>query len=241
MISKLFHLPGQGLARYFTHLLDLLYPRLCLACSTALPIGEEVLCLFCRHKLPVTDYHLMKDNPFSERFWGRLPLHSGTSLYHFNKGGKVQHLIHELKYHHQPEIGRQLGKIHGRLLKDSPWFSGVQLILPVPLHPRKQHKRGYNQSAQYAVGLAEGMEVPWSDHHLFRTNYTDTQTAKSRLERFDNVREVFALKQTATLENKHVLLVDDVITTGATLEACGQHLLQVPGLTLSMATIAFAS
>jgi ComF family protein len=241
MISKLSPSFGQGLVRCFHDLLDLFYPRLCLACSTALPVGEEGICVFCRHKLPQTDYHLVPDNPFSERFWGRLPLHSAASLYHFNKGGRVQQLIHQLKYHHQTEIGIQLGRIHGRDLRKSPAFSGVELILPVPLHPRKYHQRGFNQSDCYARGLAESMEVDWSSDYLYRKSYTKTQTAKSRLERFENVQAVFGLKKADELQHRHVLLVDDVITTGATLEACGQHLLQVPGLKLSMATIAFAS
>lgn len=229
------------LAAPFHHLLDLFYPRLCLACSGHLPAGEEDICLFCQHRLPATGYHLLAENPFTERFWGRLPLQSGAGLYHFNKGGRVQQLIHQLKYHHRPEIGYHLGRLHGRQLTASPLFSEIDLIIPVPLHPRKQHARGYNQSSLYAKGLAETMQLPWSDKFLIRKTFTHTQTQKSRLERFDNVEKVFAVVRPEKIRGNHILLVDDVITTGATLEACGAVLLRHESVRLSMATIGFAS
>lgn len=232
---------GQSLARQLSGLLDLFYPNLCLACSANLVDREEFLCVFCRHKLPLTNYHLLPENPFTERFWGRLPLKAGASLYHFTKGGRVQQLIHQLKYHHQPEVGYQLGLIHGRQIKDGPQFAGLDLIVPVPLHPRRQHQRGYNQSDHYARGLAEAIGIEWSARLLQKNAHTATQTRKSRLERFDNVGEVFHLPRPDALSGKHLLLVDDVITTGATLEACGQVLLRAEGVQLSMATIAFAN
>ena len=230
-----------GFVNYFRKLLDLFYPRLCLACDAHLPPGKEIICLFCQHRLPRTDYHLLEENPFTERFWGRLPLQHASSLYHFNKGGRVQRLIHQLKYHHQPEIGHQLGLLHGRYLREGGVYAGVDLIVPVPLHPRKMHSRGYNQSDHYARGLAESMNIPWSDKVLVRKVFTNTQTQKSRQERLANVEEVFGLQHPEEIAGRYILLVDDVITTGATLEACGSALLRIPDVRLSLATIGFAN
>lgn len=228
------------LSAHFYHLLDLFYPNLCLACDAHLPAGKEQICLFCQHRLPRTDYHLVNENPFLERFWGRLPLQHATSLYHFNKGGRVQRLIHQLKYHYRPEIGFHLGWLHGLMLRDTVLYQSVDLIVPVPLHPKKRHARGYNQSDQYARGLSEGMQVPWSGTVLSRNAFTGTQTQKSRIERLNNVEGAFVLTRPGAVAHRHILLVDDVITTGATLEACGLAILQGEGTTLSMATIGFA-
>lgn len=241
MMYQLLSGVGPGLADHFHKLLDLFFPRLCLACDSHLPPQGEIICLFCQHRLPQTDYHLLKENPFTERFWGRLPLQNAGSLYHFNKGGGVQRLIHRLKYHQQPEIGYQLGVLHGRLLRSCVPYTEVELIVPVPLHPKKQHLRGYNQSDCYARGLSEAMGIPWSGQALARRTFTKTQTRKSRLERLNNVETVFTLQLPEQVKGKHILLVDDVITTGATLEACGLELLKGEGVKLSMATIGFAS
>lgn len=241
MIYQLFSKERKWFADPFGRLLDLLFPRLCLACEAHLPPGKEIICLFCQHRLPRTDFHLLRENPFTERFWGRLPLQHASSLYHFNKGGRVQRLVHQLKYHHQPEVGYQLGLLHGRQLSVSPHYAQLDLIVPVPLHPKKQHLRGYNQSDCYARGLSEILKIPWSGTVLSRRMYTQTQTRKSREERLNNVEDAFELRQPDLIKGRHILLVDDVITTGATLEACGLHLLQAEGVKLSMGTIGFAS
>lgn len=225
---------------YLNDLVSLLYPNLCMACSENLPSREEIICLRCQHKLPKTNFHLEKDNPFIERFWGRLSLENGASLYHFVKGGRVQELLHRLKYLGKHEIGLRLGQGYGHQLRESPFYKDIDLIVPVPLHPRKERLRGYNQSAMFAKGLAESMGKPWSKNALLRNTFTETQTHKSRVERLENVLEVFEVANTKALENKHILLVDDVMTTGATLEACGSKILAVPGTKLSMVTIAIA-
>ncbi len=227
-------------SRVWEDLLGLFYPRLCLACHENSPAREEWLCLECQFRLPYTNYHLDRDNPFTERFWGRVPLESGAALFHFLKKGRAQSLIHHLKYAGKPEVGLLLGRQYGRMLRESPHFHTVDGIVPVPLHPRKQHQRGYNQSARFAAGLAEAMDRPWIKHALIRTTYTETQTRKSRLERFENVRHAFAIREPEKLTGKHILLVDDVLTTGATLEACGLQILNLQGCRLSMATIGIA-
>ncbi|MFN7115475.1 MAG: ComF family protein [Saprospiraceae bacterium] len=221
-------------------LIGLLYPNLCLACSEEPPVKGEVICLKCQFKLPKTNFHLDKENPFTERFWGRIALESGAALYHFVKGGRVQELLHQLKYEGKREIGIKLGEWYGRHLLESPHFKNIDVIVPVPLHPRKERLRGYNQAAMFAQGLATSMNKTLLKDGLVRQVFTETQTQKSRDERLKNVAEVFAIGNIKEIQGKHILLVDDVMTTGATMEACGLKLLTVPGTTLSMATIAIA-
>ena len=226
--------------RWLNNLLGLFYPNLCLACGRNLPPRQEGICISCRYKLPKTHFHLEAENAFTERFWGRTPLQAGAAFLYFTKGGRAQRLIHHLKYEGKREVGAYLGQLYGRSLNEAPVFRETALILPVPLHPRKQHQRGYNQSALFARGLSESMGIPWLPNGLKRTAYTATQTKKSRLERFDNVEKAFMVPQLEKIKNQHVLLVDDVITTGATLEACALKILEIPGTKVSMATIAIA-
>jgi ComF family protein len=221
-------------------LIGLLYPHLCPACEeNALP-RESLICLQCHCELPYTDQHLEVDNAFTERFWGRVPLETGAAMLHFVKSGRVQALIHQLKYGGNQEVGIRLGMMFGEKLRTAPLFESVDLIIPIPLHPRRQRQRGYNQSACIAAGLSQGMSVTYGEQYLRRVAYTSTQTKKSRMGRFDNVSTAFQVRKAEQLEGKHVLLVDDVLTTGATLEAAALQLLEVPGLKLSMATLAIA-
>lgn len=221
-------------------LIGLLYPHLCPACEeNALP-RESLICLQCHCELPYTDQHLEMDNAFTERFWGRVPLETGAAMLHFVKSGRVQALMHQLKYGGNQEVGIRLGIMFGEKLRTAPLFESVDLIIPIPLHPRRQRQRGYNQSTCIAAGLAQGMGVAYAEQYLRRVAYTSTQTKKSRMGRFDNVSTAFQVRKAAQLEGKHILLVDDVLTTGATLEAAALQLLEVPGLKLSMATLAIA-
>ncbi|MCB9285820.1 MAG: ComF family protein [Lewinellaceae bacterium] len=226
--------------RWLDNLLGLFYPNLCLACGRNLPPRQEGICISCRYKLPRTHFHQEADNPFTERFWGRIPLQAGAAFLHFTKGGRTQRLIHHLKYEGKREVGIYLGNLYGQELREAPVFREATLILPVPLHPRKQHRRGYNQSALFARGLSEAMGIPWLPDGLKRTEYTATQTKKSRLERFNNVEKAFVIPHPEKIKQQHVLLVDDVATTGATLEACALKVLEVEGTKVSMATIGIA-
>ena len=220
--------------------LHLLYPELCVACSDDLPVAGGCFCLSCRLKISVSDMHHNRENEFTERFWGRMPLESAAAMYYFSRKNPIQRALHQLKYHNQPEIGIKIGRDFGRKLRSAPGFSAVDAIVPVPLHPKKERLRGYNQSAMFAKGLAESMDIPVIYHALARNVFTGTKTRKKRMDRFENVGNVFSLKKTALLEGKHIMLVDDVLTTGATLEMCGQEILNVPGTRLSLATIAIA-
>ena len=223
-----------------TPLLGILYPRLCFACNQNTPPNKAFLCISCQYKLPETDFHKEKENAFTERFWGRVPVFSGASLYHFVKGGRAQHLIHHFKYKGKKEIGIRLGELYGNYLKAAPLFNQVDVIVPVPLHPKKKHHRGFNQSEVFAQGLAKSMSIPWVNA-LSRDIQTNTQTQKSRMERFDNVIDAFNIRSQQDLKGKHILLVDDVITTGATLEACALKLLSFADTKISMVTIAIAN
>lgn len=190
--------------------------------------------------LPKTNYHLNSENPIAKIFWGRVPIHSAAAFYSFNKGGKVQRLVHQLKYKGEKHIGVTIGRLYGYELNYCDDFNTVNTIIPVPLHAKKQKKRGYNQSDYFAEGLAESMNAETDLKTLYRAAESDSQTKKSRFNRWTNVESIFQLKNTENLEGKHILLVDDVITTGATLEACAQTLLKVPDVKVSIATMAYA-
>ena len=225
---------------FFNDLLNLFFPNTCQACGEVLLKQEQVICFSCLYKLPKTGFHLHAENPVSRVFWGRVNLHAASSFLFFSKGGKVQHLIHSLKYKGNQETGLYLGKLFGEDLIKSELFNSVDLVIPVPLHPKKQHQRGFNQSESIAKGVSEAMNIPLLTNILVRIVHTSTQTKKSRDSRWDNVKNAFAVHKPSALENKHILLVDDVLTTGATLESCSRCLLKIPGVRVSVATLAYA-
>ncbi len=234
----LFSLPSPlEIVRGFLHLA---YPQLCVACEADTAAGNACFCLTCRSKLSPAHMYQQQENEFTERFWGRLKLEGAASMYYFQRKSPIQRALHQLKYQNQPQIGMQIGREFGRQLLQSPIFQSVDGIIPVPLHPRKERSRGYNQSMMLARGLAETMHVPVLSGALVRPLFTSTQTRKKRMERFENVGDVFAIEHAERLSGKHLLLVDDVLTTGATMETCGQLLLALPQTRLSMATIAIA-
>lgn len=224
----------------FLEFLALVYPRICACCGNSLWKYEEVICTSCLFHLPKTTFHLESDNPVSKLFWGRVPVENAAAFLCFNKGGYVQSLIHQLKYKGRKDIGIFLGNRYGLILSEVLPFQSINIILPVPLHHRKQLKRGYNQSEQIAMGISQAMKKNLVVSSLIRTKATETQTRKSRLQRWENVKEIFVVQNTDILVNQHVLLVDDVITTGATLESCIISLSKIPGCRISVAALATA-
>jgi ComF family protein len=222
--------------------LALFFPQVCLACHGSLVAGEQHLCTTCRVELPYTNYHLLPDaqNPLSRRFWGKLPVAHTLSYLRFLRHGRVQHLLHQLKYQGQQDVGKALGQLYGAELATAGFSAGFDLIVPVPLHRRKLARRGYNQADAFAEGLATALPCPWSSAALRRTEHTASQTRKSRTERWQNVATVFEVARPQEVLGRHILLVDDVLTTGATLEACGAALLAAGARAVSIATIACA-
>lgn len=220
---------------------SLFFPALCYSCGETLFKNENSICTHCQYHLPKTNFHLSNDNPVAKIFWGRINLVAAAAYFFFIKGGRVQQLIHELKYKGAKQVAFDIGKLYGHELKAASNFQDIDLIIPVPLHKKKLRKRGYNQSAYFAQGLSETMHASTQTDILFRSAASETQTKKSRFTRWKNVENVFYIKNEQLLFNKHILLVDDVVTTGATLEACAHVLLKIEGVKVSVATIAFAS
>jgi ComF family protein len=220
--------------------ISLFFPRYCLACSESMVKGEEIICTNCLLELPKTNYHLQQGNPIEEKLFGRIPIKHGWAFLKFKKRGIVQQLLHQLKYNNHSEIGVVLGKVFGKILSDSGFGQSFELIVPVPLHHSRMLKRGYNQSSKFAEGLSSSLKIPWDESITIRRDKTTTQTKKSRMQRWENVKDAFAISQNITISGKRILLVDDVITTGATLEACGQQLLAAGCAQLSIAVIADA-
>jgi ComF family protein len=222
----------------FYDLLHIFYPSICAACGQTLFQGEKFLCRFCYHSLPKTHSHRELDNPLRRIFWGRLEVRQANSFLFFDKKSRVQNLMHRLKYRGEKELAEFLGKLYSSELKQSAGFLKPDLIIPVPLHPAKKAIRGYNQSEEFAVGLGDGLGVPVKSEILIRTQNTATQTKKGRMDRWENVKNVFQVKKQDHVSGKVVMLVDDVITTGATLEACGHQLQNAGASEIDLLTLA---
>lgn len=228
----------RTLKQYLYDFVGLLYPRVCNACGNDLTAQEDTLCIHCEYELPQTGFHLMADNPVVKRFWGRVAVQQGTALYVFEKGGKVQHLIHQMKFSGKKEVGLFLGRKLGRLLAESPLYQDIDLVVPVPLHKKRLRVRGYNQCDLFAQGIAEAMNIPWQPDALVRNHFSASQTKKGRIARWENVQALFSINPKIDISGKNILLVDDVITTGATMDACCQALLQAQDVRVSVASIA---
>lgn len=224
----------------FSDFQNMIFPEYCLACHGPVVSGEEAICSDCRHEIPVTDFHLLPDNPLMMRFMGKVPIANALAYTRFVKGGRVQKLLYELKYNHATEVGVMFGRWYGHILNDT-LPNTFDVVVPVPLHISRLKTRGYNQSEFFGQGLAEVLELSLLAQGLERTKATATQTRKQRFERWENVGEVFRVTDPATIEGKHVLLVDDVVTTGSTLEACANTLLKSGALEVSIAAIAMAT
>ena len=224
--------------KLINNVLSLFYPRLCAACGNALQQNESCICLNCMLHLPETQFHKEHINPLRKVFDGRVPVEEVTALMSYKKANRTQKILHRLKYNGQKEIGAVLGEYLGGQLITEERYRSIQYILPIPLHPKKLRKRGYNQSEWIAMGLSKGMGIPYLTDVLVRTHFTDTQTRKGRFARWQNVKEVFEVQNPEKVAYSHVLVCDDVLTTGATTEAAIHKLLEVPGVKVSVATLA---
>lgn len=222
-------------------LLHLTFPHVCEGCGSDVLEVKHFLCLRCLSSLPQTKFHLHSNNPIEKIFWGRVPLKNATAQYYFTKESLIQRLMHSFKYKNNKELGLYLGTLMGQALFESNRFTDVDALIPLPLFASKERKRGYNQATVLCEGIAEILKKPLLKDVVIRTQHTETQTKKNRIERWQNMEGRFELVNTKAIEGKHVLLVDDVVTTGATLEACSTELFLAEGVQLSIATLCFSS
>jgi ComF family protein len=223
------------------NLLNIFFPKVCYGCSHLLADNESFICTQCRHDLPVTNYHLNADNSIEKIFYGRVQLINVTALLLFEKKGIVQHLLHNLKYKGHEDIGMFLGQWLGHELAAVENYRDIDIIIPVPLHKKKQRKRGYNQVANFGIEIAKALNAHYLDNVLIKISDTKTQVFKKRIARWNDENEIFTIENNVLIEGKHVLLVDDIITTGATIEACVNVLNRAKNVKISVATMAIAS
>ncbi|WP_289037398.1 ComF family protein [uncultured Zobellia sp.] len=218
---------------------SVLAPRVCFGCNVHLNRGEKLICTTCRNDLPLTDYTFNDENPVDRIFYGRINIKKASSMLFFYEKGIVRELIHHLKYRNQEEVGTFLGDWYGQLLKENNELTNaIDLVIPVPLHKKKLRQRGYNQVASFAQRLAFHLNADYVDHILIKTANTKTQTKKGRIGRWQNKKDLYTLSDFNSLKDKHILLVDDVITTGATMEICARTLAQAPNTTIFIASMA---
>lgn len=220
-------------------MLNLLFPRICGGCRTPLLKSEKVICTQCRNNLPILCHHRTNSQEMKNVFYGRVALRNATAVLQFQKKGITQQLLHNLKYRGQENISSFFGKWLGSELAETESFSDIDMVVPVPLHKQKLKKRGYNQVSGFGKEIAIALGVPFDENVLLKTSKADSQVFKGRFKRYAS-EEIFTLTSPETISNKHILLVDDIVTTGATLENCAQQLLKSENVTLSVATIAIA-
>jgi ComF family protein len=218
--------------------INLFFPKTCHACDAILIDNETDICVRCRHELPLTNYHFERPETVKKIFYGRVDLEAATALFYFHKSGRVQHLLHHLKYKGKEEIGRVFGNWLGAEILESPYFESIDIVIPVPIHSKKLKQRGYNQVALFAQQIAKILNASYVDDVLLKSINTKTQVFQSREARFQSVADSFYTQNLNTIDTQHVLLVDDIITTGATVEACALVLNPENKIRLSVATIA---
>jgi ComF family protein len=220
-------------------LLHLLFPHICSGCGTDNLGNSDILCLHCMASLPETHFERFANNPIERKFYGRIAVSAATAKYYFSRNSVLQRLVHQLKYSSNKELGYHLGRLMGASLKQSGRFNADALI-PLPLFATREKKRGYNQALILCEGIVEELQLPVLKNIIIRPGQSESQTHKGRIDRWKNIEGKFRLVDPATIAGKHVLLVDDVVTTGATLESCGTELLKAGNLTLSLACLCYA-
>ena len=220
--------------------MNLAWPNLCLLCESPLIDGERYICMNCLYELPKTEFKSNRTNPAADRIYGKIPFEKVTAAYHYQKESKIQSALELIKYKGEKELAEMLASYAGTRLQTSGFFEGIDLIIPVPLHKEKEKKRGYNQSEWIAKGLSRASGIPYDTRHLKRMVKNTTQTNRNIWERWENAQGLFGLRNPEDLSGKHLLLVDDVLTSGSTLCASGEPLLNTPETKLSFFALALA-
>ncbi len=224
----------------FHSFLNLFFPDLCVVCNDRLTEGEQHICTDCLILLPRTNFHLQPDNRLEQFFAGRIPFQHIAAYAYFVKGGSIQSVIHELKYKRNPQIGHYIGQLCGENLRGSSFIADIDILVPVPLHPKREKERGYNQSLEICKGISEVTGIPIDSNTLIRKVNNKSQTKNSRFDRWKNVEDIFSITDSTAFQNKHILLVDDVITTGSTLESCVKEILKCDGARISIYAVGTA-
>ncbi len=225
--------------QYITDFVSLFFPQSCLGCRRSLVSQEEYLCTHCQYGLPYTFFHLDRNNRAAKSLWGRIPVEMVVSCFYFTYGSPIQQILHSIKYRNRYRAAEFFGRLYGAELIDTKMFADATLIIPVPLHRKRRVQRGYNQSEHFGKGLSESMGIKMDSSVLKRVGHRKSQTGKNRYERYENTQGIFKMLRQKDVVNRHVILVDDVLTTGATLEACANTLLEVKGVKVSIITLAY--
>ncbi len=224
----------------FKSIINLLFPKVCSGCKGFLLDNENVICTKCRHEIPLTQFYLNPENEAYKKFYGRVAVNHVSAMMYFHKKGIVQEMIHSLKYRGHEEIGTVLGQWYAEDLKPMDFTKNIDLIIPVPLHKRKLRERGFNQVTTFSKALSESLKIPYEENVLVRNVYSKTQSKKNFINRAEVTASVFDVNYYEKHHHKHFLLIDDVLTTGATLESCAKAIMKIPGAQLSIVTMAMA-
>lgn len=222
------------------YLLNLFYPKVCSGCTKLLLESDNHLCTVCRHEIPLTNHVTIRENEAYKKFYGRIPTQHVSSMFYYHKKGITQQLIHNLKYRNQQQIGTLLGEWYAEELRQQSELKTVDYIIPVPLHKKRLKQRGYNQVTTFCNALSKELDIKIDSTLLYRNHYANTQSKKNLISRSNIAEHTFEINYGEEHHHKHFLLVDDVLTTGATLETCGRAILKIPGAKLSIVTMAFS-
>lgn len=225
--------------KWFYEIFNLIYPVTCMGCDQILSSGETILCTVCRSQVPVAVDYVRKDNQVKELFFARVPIHAATSLFYYEKIGSVQNMIHQLKYNGQEQVGTMLGKWLGATMDKDPAFNDIDIVIPVPIHKKRLQERGYNQCTAFGIEVAGVLGVRFRESVLIKTTNTKKQAQKNQSQRSDETQSPFLLNETVP-DGSHILLVDDVITTGTTVAMCVRELQKIPNVRISIASMALS-
>jgi ComF family protein len=229
------------LYNYKEALLHMLFPSLCFGCEENNVSVEEMICMQCRFSLPFTSFEKIRNNTVEKLFWGRVPLRFASSTFYFTERSSIQNIIHHIKYRDEKELGIFMGEMMGEKLANLFAEQQIDCCIPMPLHPKKEKKRGYNQASLLCEGIQNITGIPYMEYAIERNVHTSTQTRKTRMERWENVSSVFEVNDPSVIKKKNIAIIDDVITTGASTEACAQELMQQGAQSVSVASLAYTN